>query len=100
MYEIGAVIMTLLCVFQLNHKKSIGWIYGIVGAALFFIVFIKENLLFQSGLQVVYLIQSIYGWWIWKGNNKEVEPKMMNNFNFISQIIGILILSKIGRAHV
>jgi len=94
MYEIGAVIMTLLCVFQLNLKKTIGWLYGVIGAALFFIVFFKENLLFQSGLQVIYLIQSAYGWWIWKGSNdKEIEPKMMKTTNFITHILIVLGLS-------
>jgi len=94
-YEVVAVIMTLFCVFQLNGKNSIGWVYGIIGAAMFFIVFIKEGLLFQSGLQVIFLIQSAYGWWLWSGSKKssDVEPKMMKNGDFISHILGVTALS-------
>jgi len=86
MFEIGAVITTLLCVFLLNRKKTLGWLFGVLGAALFFIVFIQEDLFFQSGLQIVYLGQSIYGWWVW-GKDDNIEPKMMNNSDFITHII-------------
>lgn len=86
MYEIGAVITTLLCVFLLNRKITIGWLFGIFGAALFFIVFLKEELFFQSGLQIIYLVQSAYGWWYWKKEDN-VKPKLISNWDFITHIL-------------
>jgi nicotinamide mononucleotide transporter len=75
MIEISAVIMTLLCVYLLNLKKTIGWLFGILGAALFFMVYLNSDLLFQTGLQVVYVLQSAYGWWIWNKDKNELKLK-------------------------
>jgi len=94
MFEIGAVITTLLCVYLLNRKKTLGWLFGIFGAALFFIVFIQEDLLFQSGLQVVYLAQSVYGWWSWKKEDKK-KPKMMDNWIVAIAIVEVLVISAV-----
>jgi nicotinamide mononucleotide transporter len=81
--EIGAVLATMVCVLQLNRKNGWGWAFGVVGAALFFLVFLHENLYFSTGLQVIFLLQSAYGLYLWKKVETDVEPKMIGRWEFI-----------------
>lgn len=64
--EILAVISTLLCVWFLNKKKTSGWWWSIITSSLYLILFNDTKLHFQSGLQIVFILQSIYAIFYWK----------------------------------
>jgi len=88
--EFSAAILTLLCVWLLSVKKPLGWPIGIISAVLFFIVFLEQELFFQTGLQMVYVAQSAYGWWIWKKDTKELELAEVSNWQlFIDTLLVI-----------
>src|SRR5207302_7064405 len=38
---------------------------GIVNVALYFFLFIKQGYYANAGLQIVYLVLSVYGWYEW-----------------------------------
>lgn len=87
--EFSAAILTLLCVWLLSEKNTYGWPIGIIAAVLFFIVFLKADLLFQTLLQVVYVIQSVYGWWIWnkETDNDDLKLAEIDTTTFITDIL-------------
>lgn len=64
--ELIATIFTLICVYLTAKHNIWCWIVGIIGIIAFFILFFIEKLYFQSILQIIFLFQSIYGWYKWK----------------------------------
>jgi nicotinamide mononucleotide transporter len=63
--EIFATIFTLLCVWFTVKRNIWCWPFGIVGVSAYFFVFYQNKLYADAGLQIVFLIQSIYGWYFW-----------------------------------
>ncbi|MBY0523289.1 MAG: nicotinamide riboside transporter PnuC [Gemmataceae bacterium] len=50
----------------LTVKQSVwGWPVGVVMVALYAVIFWRERLYADSGLQVVYFVLQIYGWYQW-----------------------------------
>jgi nicotinamide mononucleotide transporter len=65
MLELTAVVFSMLSV-VLTIKKNIWlWPIGIVGVLAFLGVFWNAHLYSDTALQVVFLVQSIYGWYFW-----------------------------------
>lgn len=63
--EICAVIFTLVCVYLTTKNKVSSWPIGIIGVALYLILFFQVNLYAEVITQIVFLIQSFYGWYNW-----------------------------------
>lgn len=71
--EIVAILFTLACVW-LTVKRSIWcWPTGIIGVSAYFFVFFENKLYADMCLQLVFLAQSIYGWYFWTHGKKEDE---------------------------
>lgn len=79
--EIIAVLSTLSCVIYLNIKNVLGWPLGIIAAASYLVIFFQTELYFQSILQIVFILQSIYGWWIWKKDKDDLKIVLGNSKN-------------------
>src|SRR5213080_3869150 len=63
--EITGAVLGALCV-GLQVKQIIwNWPLGIANNILYIVVFWRSGLFADCGLQVVYIIISIYGWWAW-----------------------------------
>lgn len=70
-WELVAVILGIAYL-VLAMKQSIWCWYAAFGSTAIFIgLFWKVSLLMESALNVYYLIMAIYGWWLWRGNQKE-----------------------------
>jgi nicotinamide mononucleotide transporter len=74
--ELAATLLTLACVL-LAVKRNI-WTYpvGIVGTALFFVVFWNTKLYSSAWLQVVFIAAQAYGWWFWLFGAKGKAPRV------------------------
>ncbi len=72
--EIFATVFTLTCVW-LTVKRSVWcWPAGIIGVSAYFFVFYESKLYADMGLQVIFLAQSIYGWYFWvHGKTEDVD---------------------------
>jgi len=94
-----AMVLTLLCVLKLSDKSHIGWPLGILAAAAYFIVFYEDKLYMQTGLQIIYIIQSIYGWIIWKKDGLlNLQITKAKNYH-ISRVFMVAIFSGIIGGH-
>lgn len=63
--ELFAAIITLAGVAFTAKAKIIGWPLGIIGAALYVIIFFNHVLFAETILQALYVCIGIYGWWRW-----------------------------------
>ena len=64
-FEIVAAITGAASVYLSVRQNIWSWPTAIVNVSLYTIVFFREGLYSDTGLQVVYLLLSIYGWYQW-----------------------------------
>lgn len=62
--EWGGAVAAAICIFALIFKSSGYWVWSIVNASLWLVLF-AQDLPMLAGLQVSYIIFSIYGLWQW-----------------------------------
>ena len=70
--EIAAVTFGLVSVYLSTRENIWSWPTAIVNVALYAVLFWREKLYADMGLQVIFLILSAYGWyeWLFGGANK------------------------------
>lgn len=92
MIELISVISTLLCVWLTTKVNILSWPVGIVAIIGYSYIFYTKNLYYESALQIVFLIQSIYGWYYWKRKDN-IKPHMGSIKTFLKYMFCVLILS-------
>lgn len=67
-----AVLFGLVSVYLSTRQNIWSWPTAIVNVGLYALLFYREKLYADMGLQVIYLILSIYGWyeWLYGGENR------------------------------
>ena len=70
--ELTAVIFGIVSVLLSVRQNIWSWPTGIINVSLFFVLFFKQGLYSDMGLQTVYFILSVYGWyeWLYGGANR------------------------------
>lgn len=63
--EAVAVVFGIVSVYLSSRQNIWSWPTAIVNVSLFSVLFFRSGLYSDTGLQVVYLILSIYGWYQW-----------------------------------
>jgi nicotinamide mononucleotide transporter len=63
--ELVAVLFGIVSVFLSVREKIWSWPTAIVNVALYFVLFYQTGLYSDMGLQAVYFVLSIYGWYEW-----------------------------------
>jgi nicotinamide mononucleotide transporter len=93
MLEAVAVIASFICVILTINKGIAAWAVGIVGIVAYFFLFHQEKLYAEMGLQVIFLAQSIYGWYHWSKNKDKSGKVRVLNITRIETILSILTLT-------
>ncbi len=72
--ELFGFITGVLNVWLVTRENIWSWPLGVLNACFYVVVFARTGLYSDTGLQVVYLVLSLYGWWHWLrgGPNHEV----------------------------
>jgi nicotinamide mononucleotide transporter len=55
-----------LCVWLVARQHLWNWPIGLANNVLFLLLFATAGLYADAGLQVVYMILAVYGWWSWR----------------------------------
>ena len=63
--ELVAVVFGIVSVYLSSRQNILSWPTAIVNVSLFTVLFYRAGLYSDTGLQVVFLILSIYGWYQW-----------------------------------
>ena len=74
--EILGFLTGAICVYLNTQQNVLGWLFGIINAVLYAVVFWQVRLYADMGLQGYYFVTSIYGWWMWLygGENRQELP--------------------------
>jgi nicotinamide mononucleotide transporter len=65
----GAILGLIYVLFSIRQNISL-WFVGILTSAFYIFVFFHSKLYANMSLQFYYLIMSVYGWYIWRKNDK------------------------------
>ena len=77
--EIIAVVFSLLCTWLAVKRHVLNWPTGIIGVTFYLILFYQVKLYADMLLQIVFIVQGIYGWYNWK-INKTAEEELQVNY--------------------
>lgn len=91
--ELIAMTFTLICVYLTSKQNILCWGAGIIGVIAFFLIYLDEKLYFQTALQVIFFIQSIYGWLLWRKNSKDFDVKVITNIKLFKHLLIIILIS-------
>lgn len=76
--ELIATIISLIYIFLSIKENTWLWLFGLVGSAMYVWVFFENKLYADMGINMYYVIISIYGWLNWtvfkKGNSEKHKP--------------------------
>jgi nicotinamide mononucleotide transporter len=70
-WEIAGVLFGVVSVWLIVKENVWGWPTGLVNVGLFIVVFWKSRLYADMGLQVVYVVLCLYGWWAWRHGERQ-----------------------------
>jgi nicotinamide mononucleotide transporter len=87
------IITSLICIYLNTQQNVWGWFWAIVSSAIYSIIFYQARLFSDMGLQGVFIILSIYGWFSWKFGSIE---KTVLSVSRISLKISIICLIFFG----
>ena len=92
--EIIAVLFSLLSVFFSIKQNVLTWSFGLIGVIAYFIIFYETKLYAEATLQVFFVVQMAYGWFLWNKPKEEIKVRtIMPNFEFLNQIVSIVVMS-------
>lgn len=63
--EVLGFITGAICVYFVAKQNIWNWPIGIANNVLWIVLFLSAGLYADSGLQVVYIVLSLIGWWTW-----------------------------------
>ena len=69
-----AVFFGLISVYLSTRQNIWSWPTAIINVGLYTLLFYREKLYADAGLQVIYLVLSVYGWyeWLYGGENRTI----------------------------
>ena len=88
--EIVAVVFGVLSVWY-AHKENI-WVFpfGIINVLIYIYICISTQLYANAGINVVYFLTNVYGWYNWSRSNEEQEALQISRNSNIQNILWFL----------
>lgn len=98
--EAVAVLFGIVSVYLSTRENIWSWPTALVNVALFFALFYKSGLYSDTGLQVVYFVLSLYGWYEWlyggAGRTAITVSRASKRTWIILGAIGVVLWSVLG----
>jgi nicotinamide mononucleotide transporter len=96
--EYAAVITGIVTVWLSTRQRIAAWPVALANSALYFIVFQRDGLYANMGLQVVYFGLSCYGWYEWKfgGAGRTELPVTRTPARLVPLLLGLGILGTVA----
>ena len=88
--EAIAIIFSFVSTWQAKQKSIWNWVTGMVGVIAYFFIFKQDKNWANMTLQTVFAIQYIYGWFVWKKDERVVS--ISSTKVIIRQIVLIILL--------
>ena len=73
-FELGSFVLSLLTVLLTIRQNHWAWLFAIISSAAYGVVFFKAGLYGDMGLQVVFIVVSVWGWHSWLHGGAKHQP--------------------------
>jgi nicotinamide mononucleotide transporter len=92
--EVWGFITGAACVWLQVKENAWNWPLGIINNILYVVVFYKSGLFADTGLQIFFIIISVYGWWAWlRGGEHHTHLKVSRTSRLHAIILTLLTLA-------
>lgn len=88
--EILSFVLSVLTVLLNIRQIHWAWLFSILSSALYGIVFFSTRLYGDSGLQMVFVVVSVYGWYCWLQGGKQSQEMPVTSLNLMQRFAAIL----------
>ncbi len=65
------ILTSLICIWLNTQQNVWGWFWAIVSSAIYSIIFYQAHLFSDMGLQGIFILLSVYGWYSWQFGSKQ-----------------------------
>ncbi|MDD4777917.1 MAG: nicotinamide riboside transporter PnuC [Fermentimonas sp.] len=92
--ELIAVLLGILSVWYARKEKILVFPFGIANVSIYIYICFVARLYANAGINIVYLISNIFGWYMWSGKGSDQKLEISRNTlkqNIISWISVVLI---------
>lgn len=92
--ELIAVILGILSVWYARKEKILVFPFGIANVSIYIYICFIAKLFANAGINIVYLISNIFGWYMWSGKSDNQRLEISKNTikqNLISWFSVVLI---------
>jgi nicotinamide mononucleotide transporter len=95
--EVLGFLTGALCVYLNTQQNVLGWLFGIINAVLYALVFWQVKLYADMGLQGYFLVTSIYGWYMWLhgGANRQELPVTTTPRRLYGLFVGLFVAATV-----
>ena len=95
--ELVAVALGLAYIVLAIRQHRGCWIAGGASTAIYIAVFVKAGLFLQAGLQVAYVVMSVYGWLAWRaGGDLAARPQSWPLSKQVLALLAVLIATALS----
>jgi len=95
--ELVAVALGLAYIVLAIRQHRGCWIAGGASTAIYIAVFLKAGLFLQAGLQVAYVVMSVYGWLAWRaGGDLAARPQSWPLSKQVLALLAVLIATALS----
>ncbi len=91
MIEAIAIIFSFISAWQAKQRNVWTWVSGMIGIIAYFIIFKTDKNYANMILQIIFTVQSLYGFIVWKKLDREVS--LSSFYIILKQIVSIILVS-------
>lgn len=88
--EVAGFLTGALCVLLVVRQNIVNFPVGIANCVFYFVVFTQAGLYADAGLQVVFLVLGVQGWWLWLRGGPDRTPLKVQPLP-TNQLVGVLV---------
>lgn len=91
--ELTGIIISLAYLYFSIRQNILLWPLGLISSAIYVFIFYKAGIYADMGLQVYYVIISVYGWYYWSRKKDKSAVKVHSVIHASNTIFGLLLFT-------
>ena len=91
--ELAAVIFAVAYLVLAVRENSLCWYAAGMSTLIFLFIFWDVKLYMESGLQIYYLGMAFYGWYQWRGANRETASLRVSKWRAKQHVIALALIA-------
>ena len=91
--ELLAVVFAVAYLVLAVRENSLCWYAAGISTLIFLFIFWDVKLYMESGLQIYYLAMAFYGWYQWRGANRETASLRVSKWRAKQHVIALALIA-------